>query len=216
MPSPGAIKSRRAAAGGTRAKPDTRRGRQGIALAVGRALRALRNLRDLTARDLAARARVSAAMVSRIEKGQVAPSLATLGQLAAALQVPLASLLSEAASPVADLSHVPAGGGLKSFRTVGRYAHEFTVLGFLRRPDLQFEGHQVVVKRSQGAPPPTYTGNGSVFIYVLEGEAIYRYGAQRIHLRTGDSLCFSAETRYGLQEVITPKFRFLSVQAERR
>jgi transcriptional regulator with XRE-family HTH domain len=207
---------RHVARNGHAEKPAARRGRQGIAQAVGRALRALRSLRALTARNLAARAKVSAAMVSRIEKGHVAPSLTTLGRLAAALHVPLASLLSEAASPVADLSHVRAGGGLKSVRRVGRHEHEFTVLGFLRRPDLQFESHHVVVKRSPGVPPPTYTGNGSVFIYVLEGEAIYRYGRQRIHLCAGDSLCFSAETRYGLQEVITPQFRFLSVQAERR
>jgi mannose-6-phosphate isomerase-like protein (cupin superfamily) len=51
---------------------------------------------------------------------------------------------------------------------------------------------------------------------VLEGEALYRYGRQEVHLREGDSICLDAELRYGIQKVLTPRLRFLSVQAERR
>ena len=43
--------------------------------AVGRAVRELRELKRLSARDLAQKAGVSPAMVSRIESGQVSPSL---------------------------------------------------------------------------------------------------------------------------------------------
>ena len=187
-----------------------------ITAAVGRAIRDLRGQGGLTARDLAARSGVSAAMISRIESGSVSPSLATLEQLALALQVPVVSLFREADSAVSDFTLVRQGAGLKSTRLMGAHAHEFTVLGFHRRLDLQFESLLVTVERNEKARPPSYTGHGCVFVYMLEGSALYRYGAAEMRLDAGDSISLDAELRYGIQEVLTPRIRFLSVQAERR
>ncbi|MBL8588552.1 MAG: helix-turn-helix transcriptional regulator [Methylobacteriaceae bacterium] len=188
----------------------------GVSAAVGRGLREIRELRGLTARDLAARAGISAAMVSRVENGQVSPSLGILEALAGALEVPLASLFSNAGSPIADFTHVRKGQGLRSKRLMGQHAHSFVVLGFHRRLDLQFEALLVEIERTGQTSPPTYTGHGCVFIYVLEGESIYRYGREEIRLAEGDSVCLDAEIRYGIHKVLTPRLRFLSVQAERR
>jgi transcriptional regulator with XRE-family HTH domain len=184
--------------------------------AVGRAIREIRELKGMTARDLAARASISAAMVSRIESGQVSPSLATLELIANALETPLPGFFRDLGPTVSDFTHVRGGQGLTSTRQMGRHAHEFTVLGFHRRSDLQFECLMVTLQRNEEAAPPTYTGYGCVFVYVLEGEAIYRYGQKEMRLREGDSLCLDAELRYGIQKVISPRLRFLSVQAERR
>ena len=187
-----------------------------INAAVGRTIRELRDLKRITARDLALKAGVSAAMISRIETGQVSPSLTMLELLAAALEVPVAGLFRDAGSAVSDFTHVRKGRGLKSTRQMSQHVHEFTVLGFHRRRDLQFESLLVTIKRSENSSPPTYTGHGCVFVYVLEGAAIYRYGNREIQLGEGDSLCLDAEVRYGIQKVLTPQLRFLSVQAERR
>jgi transcriptional regulator with XRE-family HTH domain len=184
--------------------------------AVGRTIRELRETRRITARDLAARASISAAMVSRIESGQVSPSLVTLELIAAALEMPLPSFFRDIGPTVSDFTHVRGGQGLMSTRQLGQHIHEFAVLGFHRRSDLQFECLIVTLNRNEDAAPPTYTGHGCVFVYVLEGEAIYRYGQQEIQLREGDSICLDAELRYGIQKVLSPKLRFLSVQAERR
>lgn len=184
--------------------------------AVGRAIRELRDLKRITARDLAARAGVSAAMISRIESGQVSPSLSMLEMLAAALETPIAALFRDTGSAVSDFTHVRNGEGLKSRRMMGEHAHDFTALGFHRRLDMQFEAVMVTLERHEDVAPPTYTGHGCVFVYVLEGEALYRYGRQEVHLREGDSICLDAELRYGIQKVLTPRLRFLSVQAERR
>ncbi len=188
----------------------------GIGAAVGGAIREFRDLRGMTARDLAARAGVSAGMVSRIENGQVSPSLGILEGLAGALEVPVASLFSNAGAPIADFTHVRKGQGLRSRRMMGDHAHSFVVLGFHRRLDLQFEALLVEIARNGATAPPTYTGSGCVFIYVLEGESIYRYGREEIRLAEGDSVCLDAEIRYGVHKVLTPRLRFLSVQAERR
>ena len=53
------------------------------------------------------------------------------------------------------------------------------------------------------------------FVQVLKGEAIYRYGQQRFTLATGDSISVDAELSHGFIEVLTPKFVFLTVQAEK-
>ncbi|HRJ69789.1 MAG TPA: XRE family transcriptional regulator [Beijerinckiaceae bacterium] len=200
----------------TRAKDGMPSSAAGVNSAVGRTMRELRELRGITARDLAARASISAAMVSRIESGQVSPSLATLEMIATALEVPFPSIFRDIGPTVSDFTLVRGGQGLKSKRQMGRHAHEFAVLGFHRRPDLQFECLLVTLNRNEEATPPTYTGHGCVFVYMLEGEAIYRYGQEEIHLREGDSISLDAELRYGIQKVLTPRLRFLSVQAERR
>jgi transcriptional regulator with XRE-family HTH domain len=184
--------------------------------AIGKAVFDLRRQKNLAAGELAKRAKMSAAMISRIEKGQVLPSLSALQQLAAAMNVPMSLFLQETGSTVTDVTHVRKGAGLKSVRQLGEHAHEFVVLGFHRRPDLQFESHLITVKRHRKASPPTYVGHGCVAIYVLEGSAIYRHGDRVFQIGAGDSLSFDAEQCYGIQEVLTPRIRFLSVQAERR
>lgn len=187
----------------------------GIDLAIGSALRGLRDRRALSARQLAANSGVSAAMISRIENGQVSPSISTLNALAKALDVPLVSLFRETGSGHSDFTHVKKGEGLKSTRIVDRHVHEFVNLAFHRRRDLQFEAHTITLVR-QDARPPAYIGHGVIFLYALEGEARYRYGQTDIILKAGDSLSVDAELSHGFQEVLSPEFTFLSVQAERQ
>lgn len=184
--------------------------------AVGRALREFREFNKQTARDLATQSGVSAAMISRIENGQVSPSLSTLNALANALEVPLVSLLRGTATATADLTHVRNGDGLKSVRLAGAHMHEFTGLGFHHRLGLRFEALMVRLERREDARPPVYNGHGCLFLYILEGEAVYQYGDREVHMREGDSLSFDAEVGHGFREVITPELTFLSVQAESR
>lgn len=186
----------------------------GIDEAVGKALRELREQSGQTARDLAAKSGVSAAMVSRIENGQVSPSLTTLEALAAALQVPIVSLLRETGTSTADITHVKNGKGLISTRIAGKHTHNFVALGFHRRPGLEFEALLITLEAKDDGRPPLYNGHGCLFVYVIEGEAIYLYGDREIHLETGDSLSLDAELRYGIKEVLSPRLRYLSVQAK--
>lgn len=188
---------------------------ESVEAAVGGVLRHLRRVRELTAKDLAAASGVSSAMISRIESGGVSPSLPTLAALAAALDVPLASLFREAGRVRADITHVVGGKGLASTRISGAHSHRFVSLGAHHRPDLRFESVLVTLHRNEGVRPPDYQGHGCLFLYVLEGEAIYAYDTERIRLAAGDSLSFDAELRHGFVEVVSEKVRFVSVQAER-
>ncbi|MGB0629753.1 MAG: helix-turn-helix domain-containing protein [Alphaproteobacteria bacterium] len=194
---------------------DTAAKNDGVDLAIGAALRDLRDARGLSARRLAEEAGVSAAMISRIESGQVSPSISTLNGLSKALDVPLVSLFRETAVEHADYTHVKKGEGLRSTRRVDQHVHEYVNLAFHSRRDLQFEAREVTLVR-QSAQPPTYVGHGVVYIYALAGEAVYRYGQSEFTLAPGDSLSLDAELSHGFTEVLTPEFSFLSVQAEKR
>ena len=187
----------------------------GVDHAIGTALRDLREDRDLSARQLASDADVSAAMISRIENGQVSPSITMLNALAKALNVPVVSLFRETATEHADFTHVKNGEGLQSTRMIGDHSHDFVNLAMHSRRDLQFEAHRITLHRDNGKPP-VYVGHGVLFVHALEGEAIFSYEQRKITLKAGDSLSIDAEMSHGVSEILTSEFVFLSVQAERR
>src|SRR5437660_10854454 len=60
--------------------------------ALGERIKALRLERELQQRQLAEKAGLTPSMVSQIESGRLTPSLNTVGKIAAALGVPIASL----------------------------------------------------------------------------------------------------------------------------
>src|SRR5262245_23120094 len=57
--------------------------------AIGREARAFRHQLTMTTKQLAQSANMSMGMISKIENAQTSPSLATLGELARALRVPV-------------------------------------------------------------------------------------------------------------------------------
>jgi len=183
--------------------------------AIGIAVRELRTRRGMTARELAQGSGVSAAMISRIESGQVSPSISTLQQLSDALNVPLVNLFRGTAGGRCDFTHVKSGEGIKSKRIFDGHVHDYVNLAFHARWDIQFEARQVKMTR-QDVRPPEYIGSGVVFVYILSGSAIYQYGSREVKVETGDSLCLDAEMNYGFKELLTDELEMLTVQAERR
>lgn len=183
--------------------------------AIGAALKDLRSRKGYSARRLAEISSVSGAMISRIENGQVSPSISTLNALAEALEVPLVSLFRETTSDHTDYTFVRSGEGLRSTRIVDEHMHEFENLAVHMRRDLHF-GARIVTLKRQEADPPVYVGHGVVFVHALEGDALYRYGQQEFALSAGDSITIDAELRHGISKVLTPEFRFLTVQSEVR
>ncbi len=181
--------------------------------AIGSALKDLRLKFGFSARQLAETSGVSAAMISRIENGQVSPSISTLDALASALQVPMVSLFRETSNAYSDFTFVKAGEGLKSTRIVNEHTHNYIDLCLHTRRDVQF-GARIVTLTKQDASPPLYIGHGVVFIYIIEGSAIYRYGSHEIELNPGDSLSIDAELKYGFVRLLTHELIFLTAQSE--
>ncbi len=186
-----------------------------VDVAIGSALRSLRETQGLTAKQLAEQSGISAAMISRIENAQVSPSISTMTSLTNALDVPLVSLFRGTSSERADFTHVRQGDGIVSTRLVGEHIHHYVNLASHRRRDMDFEAHLITVKR-QAAPPPHYIEHGVIFMHVLKGSARYLYGKQQMILEEGDSLSIDAELFHGIDELLSDELVFLSVQAEIR
>ncbi|HRW31074.1 MAG TPA: helix-turn-helix transcriptional regulator, partial [Emcibacteraceae bacterium] len=83
-----------------------------IDVAIGACLKDMRESRGFNARALAEAAGVSAAMISRIENGQVSPSISTLSALSEALDVPMVSFFRDTATDHVDYTHVRKGQGI--------------------------------------------------------------------------------------------------------
>lgn len=184
-------------------------------MAIGASLKDMRETRGLNAKELAEAAGVSAAMISRIESGQVSPSISTLQALSDALDVPMVSFFRETATDHVDFTHVPDGHGIKSTRIIDKHSHDYVNLASHMRRDLGFDAH-IVTMEKQDAAAPNYIGHGVEFMHVKEGEAIFNYGQKEIHLKEGDSLTLDRELNHGIGEVLTDRFTFLTIKAERR
>lgn len=83
---------------------------QDIYISIGQNIRRRRKEKHLTQESLAANVETSAQYISRIERGQVCPSLEFLYRLSAALECPIYSLLPSTAPrllPVSFLRSLP-------------------------------------------------------------------------------------------------------------
>jgi quercetin dioxygenase-like cupin family protein len=63
---------------------------------------------------------------------------------------------------------------------------------------------------------PIFQHAGLEFIYVLEGEMLYRHGNKLYPLKAGDSLFFDAEAPHGPEELRKLPIRMLSIMSYSR
>ena len=182
-----------------------------LEVAIGRELRALRRARGWTAADLAGRAGLSGGMLSKIENGQISPSLTTLMTLAHVLSVPLTSFFRgfEETRPAV---HVKAGTGLDVARAGTRAGHQYSLLGHVgaNASGVTVEPYLITLT-AESDVFPTFQHDGIEFIHMLEGVVDYRHGAAIHRLEPGDSLFFDADAPHGPERLVTLPARYLSV-----
>ena len=183
-----------------------------IDLAVGRAVNRLRPERGKTVTGLSSEAGISQAMISRIENGQVSPSLATLAAIAAALQVPVMALLAQPGD-AGDVHHVKAGQGLPSRRVAQDHVHEYLLLGKHGGPGGSFQSARIRIAADQAGQLPSYQHEGHVFLYVMSGAARYRCGPEQFDLAPGDTQSFDAKLAHGFTKITGAHVEFITVSA---
>lgn len=179
---------------------------------VGKVLYGLRQDRGLTAIQLAEQSNLSPAMISRIENGNVSPSLGTLQALADALNLPIMSLFSDN-DKTSDIHHVRRGQGLPSRRVSPGHAHDYLMLGKHSDTHYGFHSAHIRIERDRAGDLPRYQHEGYVLIYMLGGHANYACGEDIFELNEGDSLSFDAKLRHGFETIHSPHIAFLSVTA---
>ena len=177
--------------------------------ALGAKIRAIRRERELSVLDLSNASDISAGMLSKIENGQISPSLSTLQSIASALNVPL-SLLFAASEERRDCSYVRARQGVVIERRGTKVGHVYQLLGHVLRGDVVVEPYLITLRRGAAA----YTNfhhAGTEFIYMLTGEVVYRHGDQTYHLKPGDSLLFDSTALHGPETLVRQPMTYLSI-----
>jgi len=181
-----------------------------VAVQVGANVRRLRQAQGLNSGELARSAGISAAMLSRLESGDVSPSLETLSALAEALGIATATLLKEDAATQSDAQLVRKGEGLEVVRRGTRRGHTYHLLASDRGPKRVFEPFLVTLT-SKSEIFPEFDHPGIEFIHILEGSLRYRHGPESYLLKPGDSLTFRGDVPHGPDRLLKLPVRMLSI-----
>jgi transcriptional regulator with XRE-family HTH domain len=182
----------------------------GLAAQVGATVRRLRTAQNLTLAELAGSAAISPAMLSRMERGDVSPSLDTLAQLAAALNTSCAALLRDPDQAASDAQHVKKGEGLEVVRRGTKRGHTYHLLASDRGPRKTFEPFLVTLT-DKSELFPEFEHAGTELIHILEGSLRYKHGAETFLLKPGDTLTFRGDVPHGPEKLLKTPIRMLSM-----
>ena len=182
--------------------------------AIGREVKRFREKLGLTITELAKAADMSAGMLSKIENGATSPSLASLQALSRALHVPVTALF-RGYEEIRDATFVKAGQGLTIERRGTRAGHQYQLLGHSPHGPVMVEPYMITLT-AESDVFPTFQHAGLEFIYMLEGEVVYRHGDKTYAMLPGDALFFDADAPHGPEELRKLPIRFISVISYRR
>jgi transcriptional regulator with XRE-family HTH domain len=177
--------------------------------AIGTQIRELRRRFHLSVTDLAGAASISVGMLSKIENGQISPSLSTLQALASALNVPVTALFSTFEEK-RDCSFVRAGQGVVIERRGSKVGHVYQLLGHVLSGEVMVEPYLITL-REEAAPYTGFRHAGIELIYMLTGEVVYRHADQTYHLKPGDTLMFDSGGLHGPETLLVRPMTYLSI-----
>lgn len=177
--------------------------------AIGAQVRDYRKVAGLTVSELANAADISTGMLSRIENGQISPSLGTLQLLSGALNMPLSMLLASFEGQ-RGCSYVKRGEGVSIRRRGTKVGHNYQILGESLGGSIAVEPYLITL----GPDAETYTEfrhEGIEFIHMLEGEMSYVHGDRSYRLNLGDSILFDSAEPHGPGELFSLPASYLSI-----
>lgn len=182
-----------------------------LELAIAAQVRALRRASGLSVGDMAARAGISKAMLSKIENAQTSCSLTTLAKLAAMLDVPVTALFRGADTGREAVFTEAAHGSVIVGRGT-RVGHHYELLGALRGQHKRLEP-VLVTLTNKSEPFPLFQHPGTELLYMLEGVMVYGHGDSEYTMRPGDTLLLDGEGLHGPHDLVRLPIRFLAVTA---
>lgn len=182
--------------------------------AIGREVKGFREKLGLTIAELAKASDMSAGMLSKIENGATSPSLASLQALGKALQVPVTALF-RGFEEIRDATFVKAGQGLTIERRGTRAGHQYQLLGHSPHGPVMVEPYLITLTQKSDVFP-TFQHAGFEFLYMLEGNVVYRHGDKTYDMHPGDALFFDADAPHGPEDLRQLPARYLAVISYRR
>jgi transcriptional regulator with XRE-family HTH domain len=177
--------------------------------AIGIQIRLYRKLQGLTVAELAGASGISTGMLSKIENGQISPSLTTLQILAKTLNVPM-TVLFAAFEEKHDCSYVTAGHGVAIERRGTKVGHQYRLLGHSLSGEIVVEPYLITLTED-AAPYTAFQHDGVEFIYMLSGEVVYAHADRSYRLRPGDAMLFDSGALHGPAELVSFPMTYLSI-----
>lgn len=177
--------------------------------ALGTRIKGLRAERELQQRQLAEKAELTPSMVSQIESGRLTPSLHTLGRIAAALGVPIASLFdgqpagSIVVSRRKDYPVVSFDGSSERWAVLGAGLFQGKIRAVVSTLGAKEHGvttEKVIIKPGQ-----------MKLFYVLAGKVALLYNGERHTLEAGDSALLDGGMPHGWENLGSKPARALWV-----
>jgi len=162
---------------------------------LGQRIKTLRAERHLQQRQLAEKAGLTPSMLSQIESGRLTPSLHTLGKVAAAFGVPIASLFEAApngrlhVSRKIDYPVVSFDGTSEKWHVLGTGLFQGKIRAVVATLGPRGRGvktDKVILERGQ-----------MKLFYVIEGKVSLQYGGESHALEAGDSAYLDGGTPHG-------------------
>lgn len=179
-------------------------------LYIGKIINNVRKKQGLTIADISDQSGISRGMLSKIENGQVSPSLDSLLKISRSLGVPISSFFKEFDSEEGGAQLIRANEAIEVVRRGTKVGHTYHLLAYDSGPRKTFEPFLISLD-NKSEIFPTFNHEGTVFMYLLEGEMIYRHGKQTYHMKPGDSLTYNAQISHGPEELIEVPIRFLNI-----
>jgi transcriptional regulator with XRE-family HTH domain len=182
-----------------------------LEIAIGHEVRAFRKKLGITVTDLATATGISLGMLSKIENGNISPSLTTLQSLSRALGVPVTAFFRRYEEP-RNAVFVKAGEGVELERRGTRAGHQYNLLGHIDNNTAGVIVEPYLITLTADSDTfPAFQHEGMEFLYMLEGEVVYRHGDRLFTMQPGDSLFFDADARHGPEELVKLPIRYLSI-----
>ncbi|MDI9349795.1 MAG: XRE family transcriptional regulator [Candidatus Symbiobacter sp.] len=176
---------------------------------IGKQIRRFRKQHGLTVTQLSEAAGVSIGMLSKIENGQISPSLTSLSNVARALNLPMTELFADLEEQC-DCSWVKADQGVVIQRRGSKVGHQYQLLGHSLGGDVVVEPYLITLS-ADATPYVSFAHAGTEFIYMLTGEVVYAYADREFHLKPGDSLMFDARAHHGPKQLLVVPMTYLSI-----
>jgi len=173
-----------------------------LELAIGHEVRKLRKKLGLTVTDLSNATGISSGMLSKIENGNISPSLSSLQALSRALGIPLTTLF-RGFEERRSASFVKSGEGLNIERRGTRAGHQYSLLGHIddNSSGVMVEPYLITLT-AESDVFPTFQHEGLEFLYMISGEVVYRHANLLYRMRVGDSLLFDADAPHGPEQLV--------------
>ncbi|OQY26603.1 MAG: hypothetical protein B6I38_11125 [Anaerolineaceae bacterium 4572_5.1] len=152
---------------------------------VGQMIKSLRDKQKLSLRALAELSKISTNAISKIERGETSPTVASLHQLAAALGVHITDLFAQDIHKVAVFVKKDDATIIKS--------NGITIEGLgSGLPHQQLEPFIMEISPASGNIADPVSHSGEEFIHCLEGKVECFVGNESFILKPGDRLLFKA------------------------